>query len=269
MARPSASKNNSPAQVEPSRRSEMNRLNTLCLGAALALTGFMTKSAMADEWNKKTEFQFSGPVQIPGKVLPAGKYVFVLADSPSNRNIVEVFSEDSKGNETLVTTILAIPAYMEETPDKPVVQFEERASGDPEAIHSWFYPGENAGWQFVYRKGETLQSSVNTTPATAPVDTPAAPASVTDEAAPSAPPVPQVQEEAPRPEQVEIVEEEVSTGQDDTPTLMPPQEADVTASADRVLPETGGYSGLELMSGLAMFGVGVAAVIASRLKSVA
>lgn len=247
----------------------MNRLNTLCIGAALALTALMTKPVAADEWNKRTEFQFSGPVQIPGKVLPAGKYVFVLADSPSNRNIVEVFSEDSNGKESLIATLLAIPEYMMNTPDKPIVRFEERASGTPEAIRSWFYPGENTGWQFIYRKGETLETSMNTTPAPAPVDTTSAPASVTDEAAPSAPPVPLVQEDAPRPEQVAAVEEEVSTGQDDTPTLTPTQEADVTASADRVLPETAGYSGLELMTGLAMLGVGVAAVIASRRKSVA
>jgi hypothetical protein len=239
------------------------------MGAALALTGFMTKSVMADEWNKRTEFQFSGPVQIPGKVLPAGKYVFELADSGSDRNIVEVFSEDSKGKEALVATILAIPAYMEETPDKPVVQFEERASGDPEAIQRWFYPGDNSGWEFIYRKGETLETNMNTTPAPAPVDTPAAPASVATEAEPSAPPEPQVQEEAPRPEQSAIVEKEVSTGQDDTPTPAAAQEVDATASADRVLPETGGYSGLELMTGLAMLGVGVAAVIASRREPVA
>jgi hypothetical protein len=64
------------------------------------------------------------------------------------------------------------------------------------------------------------------------------------------------------------VEEEVSAGQDDTPAP-PAQEVDVTGTADRVLPETAGYSGLELMTGLAMLGGGVAAVFASRFKSVA
>ena len=41
----------------------------------------MTKPVMADEWNKRTEFQFSAPVEIPGKTLAPGKYVFELADS--------------------------------------------------------------------------------------------------------------------------------------------------------------------------------------------
>ena len=41
---------------------------------------------------------------------------------------------------------------MAETPDQPVIEFEERPSESPEAIHGWFYPGEDTGWEFVYPK---------------------------------------------------------------------------------------------------------------------
>jgi hypothetical protein len=116
------------------------RVNALCLGGFLALTFVLAQPVMADEWNKKMEFQFSGPVEIPGKTLAPGKYVFQLVDSDSDRNIVQVFSEDTNGKESLVATVMAIPDYMSETPDKPIVHFEERPSGTPEAIHSWFYP---------------------------------------------------------------------------------------------------------------------------------
>jgi hypothetical protein len=129
-----------------------SKLKALCLSASLAMSFFMTKPVMADEMNKRTEFQFSAPVQIPGQVLPAGKYVFELADSASNLNIVQVFSEDSTGKDSLVATIQAIPDYISNTPDKPIVRFDERPSGSPEAIHSWFYPGDNTGWEFVYPK---------------------------------------------------------------------------------------------------------------------
>ena len=131
------------------------KLTTLFLGGLLALTSFVTRPLLADEWNKRTEFRFSEPVQIPGQTLAAGKYVFQLADSESDRNIVQIFSEDSNGNENLVTTLMAIPDYSDKTPDKPVVHFEERPSGSPEAIHSWFYPGENTGWEFVYPSAGT------------------------------------------------------------------------------------------------------------------
>lgn len=242
------------------------KLNALCLSGFLALTSFLAQPVMADEWNKKTEFQFSGPVQIPGKVLAAGKYVFQLVDSDSDRNIVQVFSEDSNGKESLIATLMAIPDYISETPDKPVVHFEERPSGMPEAIHSWFYPGENTGWEFVYSKGEALQTSANAT---------AAPTSVTADATPTLPEAPQVEEAVPADEQVTAVEEELTVAQNDSPAppaaqesaLMPTPEADSQSSADRMLPETAGYSGLELMIGLAMLGGGLVAVSASRCKS--
>ncbi len=242
------------------------KLNALCLGGFLALTSFLAQPVMADEWNKKTEFQFSGPVQIPGKVLAAGKYVFQLVDSDSDRNIVQVFSEDSNGKESLVATLMAIPDYISETPDKPIVHFEERHSGTPEAIHSWFYPGENTGWEFVYPKGETLQTSANAT---------AAPATVTEAAAPSLPEAPQVEDTAPDAKEVAAVEEEITVAENDAPAppatpesdLIPTPEADFQGSADRMLPETAGVSGLELMIGLAMLGGGLVAVSASLCKS--
>src|SRR5713226_6216734 len=87
------------------------RFNALWLSASLALMGSMIAPAIADEWNKETKLEFSAPVEVPGKVLTAGKYVFKLADSESDRNIVQIFSEDASGEQKFVTTILAIPAY--------------------------------------------------------------------------------------------------------------------------------------------------------------
>ena len=124
--------------------------------------------------DKKIEFQFSTAVQIPGKVLPAGKYVFQLLDSQSDRNIVQVFSEDSNGKDSLVATLMAIPDFMAHTPDKPIVHFDERPVGTPEAIHSYFYPGENTGWEFIYPKEEASLTTAALMPSTAPVETAAA-----------------------------------------------------------------------------------------------
>jgi hypothetical protein len=186
---------------------------------------------------------------------------------------VQVFSEDSEGKESLVATIMAIPDYTTDTPDKPVIHFEERHSGTPEAIHSYFYPGENTGWEFVYPKGQTLEGSTNATPAPAPVATTPAPdpvAPVATAAAPSLPPAPAVavQETEPASE-VAVVEEEILVAQNDAPAPPPSQETDTQNTADRTLPETGGHSDLHLMTGLVMFGGGIAALFASRRKSLA
>ena len=235
------------------------RFKALWLGASLALVGSMVAPAIADEWNKETKLEFSKPVQVPGKVLEAGKYVFKLADSDSDRNIVQIYSEDASSDQKFVTTILAIPAYRVVTPDQPIVQFEEGAAGSPEAIHSWFYPGDNAGWGFVYPKGQSLGASANTAPTPAPVTT---------AAAPSLPPAPQIQPQEAAPEAAPV-EEEVIVAQDDALIPSPALDTDTENSADRVLPHTGGYSDLELVIGLFMLGGGIAALFASRRKSLA
>ena len=95
-----------------------SKLKALCLSGSLALSFLVTKPVMADEMNKRTEFEFSAPVEIPGQVLAPGKYVFELADNSSDLNTVRVFSEDSNGKENLVATIEAIPDYASKTPDK-------------------------------------------------------------------------------------------------------------------------------------------------------
>jgi hypothetical protein len=87
------------------------------------------------------------PIEVPGKTLPAGTYVFKLLDSPSNRNIIQIFDKDEKH---LLATALTVPDYRLEPADKPLLQFAERPSGTPEALKAWFYPGENYGREFVY-----------------------------------------------------------------------------------------------------------------------
>jgi hypothetical protein len=242
--------------------------NTLFLGAALALLGATVTPMRADEWNKETTVEFSAPVEIPGKVLPAGKYVFKIADSESDRNTVEIFSEDTNGRQNLMATILAVPDYRETTPDKPTFQFEERAAGSPEAIHSWFYPGENTGWEFVYPKGEKM--SANTMPAESAAAP--APASTTPEPASTPAPTPvstAVAAPAAKPElvgSVTITEDDVAYISDPQ-ALTPAPAEDAQVFADRTLPETAGHSGLELLTALAMTGGGIAVLFASRLKA--
>ena len=108
----------------------ISRFNSLYLSASLALSVFVTQPIMADEANKKIEFEFAAPVQIPGHVLAPGKYVFELMDTAfSDRNMVQIFSEDSNGKEILIATISAIPDYTSNTPEKATIHFEERHCG--------------------------------------------------------------------------------------------------------------------------------------------
>ena len=130
---------------------------TFCL--VLLCTLAMPGIAMADEQDKATQLTFSGPVEVPGQVLPAGTYWFVLANTDSDRNTVQIWNADRMH---LVTTILAIPDYRLKARGKTVINFEERAADQPEAIHSWFYPGDNYGEEFVYPKARAMQLAKQT-----------------------------------------------------------------------------------------------------------
>lgn len=130
----------------------MNTMKIMAI-VGVGLLGAMLPSAKAGVWNQKTTMTFSGPVEIPGQVLSAGTYVFKLADSGSDRNIVQVFSKNEKH---LYGTFLAIPDYREKPSGRTVVTFEERAAGAPEAVKEWFYAGEEYGHAFVYPKVKAM-----------------------------------------------------------------------------------------------------------------
>jgi len=139
--------------MAPSAQAVFAALCIVTLGVGL------TPKAVADERDKKTIVTFSAPVEVPGKALPAGTYVFKLLDSTSNRNIVQIYDKDEK---QLLATILAIPDYRLKPTDKPVIRFEERPSGAPEAIKAFFYPGDDYGLQFVYPHDRAVQLAKRT-----------------------------------------------------------------------------------------------------------
>jgi LPXTG-motif cell wall-anchored protein len=122
----------------------------------------LSPATKAQQWDKKTIVTITQPMEIPGvgqHFLPAGKYVFKIVDSLSNRDIVQIFNEE----ETHVfATILTIPNYRLKPTDETVLSFEERPTGQPEAIHAWFYPGATWGQEFVYPKTRALELAKET-----------------------------------------------------------------------------------------------------------
>jgi hypothetical protein len=131
------------------------RTTMVGLGAAALLIG--SSPASAQQLNKKTSVRFNVPVEIPGvgaQVLPPGDYVFRLADSLSDRHIVQIFNKDESH---IYATILTIPNRRLRATDKTVMTFAERAAGDPQAIRAWFYPGETSGHEFVYPRKRALE----------------------------------------------------------------------------------------------------------------
>lgn len=134
---------------------------TMAGAAALALFSTLP-TVKADSWDQKTTFNFPTAVEVPGRVLPAGAYVFKLVESPANRQIVQISTPDEKH---VLGTFLAIPDYRNDVPSRPMISFQERGAGSPEAVRSWFYPGEHYGHQFLYSKAEPMPAVAEALPA--------------------------------------------------------------------------------------------------------
>jgi hypothetical protein len=127
-------------------------MRKLCTVAFCSLLlGLASMPTMADDWDKKTTITFTQPVEIPGMVLPAGTYVFKLANSESDRNIVLIYNAQETH---LYKIVLAINNYRLVPKDKSVITFEERTKDALEAVHAWFYPGSSWGQEFVYPKAQ-------------------------------------------------------------------------------------------------------------------
>ena len=238
----------------------MNRFQTLTTVSCIALMGaILTPTANADDWNKKTEVTFSGPVEIPGvhlsgwAVLPAGTYVFKVLDSQSDRHIIQIFD---KTETTVYATILAIPNYRLKATDKTVITFRERPAGEPEALRAWFYPGANWGEEFVYPKARALElaKTTNTPVLFTPIDVPAevaSPIKTVDE------PVVVTLKSAPI-MAFQPTGEQVELSQVVTPPPAPTEVATAQAPSPATLPSTASQLPLTALLGLLALGCALA-----------
>jgi hypothetical protein len=128
---------------------------TLC-AALLCLA--LVPALKASDWDKTTIVTFSDAVQVPGQILAPGTYVFKLLDSPASRDIVQIFNADQT---QLITTLIAIPETRPYPADEPIFELGEASGDSPQAVVSWFYPGQTTGLQFIYPENEYPQSRVN------------------------------------------------------------------------------------------------------------
>ncbi|MFY9744308.1 MAG: hypothetical protein WA252_02840 [Candidatus Sulfotelmatobacter sp.] len=125
----------------------MKLLKSIAILSCLAFTcTVFTPAARADLWNQATELHFNQPVEVPGVVLPAGDYWFVLENNPADRNVVEIFNAQRS---QLYATVNTIPTLCQRGPGRTEVVLADRPS-QPDALWKWYYPGLQTGQQFLY-----------------------------------------------------------------------------------------------------------------------
>jgi hypothetical protein len=129
----------------------MNNQRKLMILATMLAFLIILPAARASEEDQATKLTFNKAVQIPGRVLPAGTYWFILADNNAIPSIVQIFNSDRS---TLYATILTINAERLNPTGNTAITFADRGSMQPETIVTWFYPGYTSGHEFVYSNRE-------------------------------------------------------------------------------------------------------------------
>lgn len=113
------------------------------------LACMMEAPSSAQTFDKRALLTFSTPVAMPGVTLPAGQYLFRLANPDKDPYVVQVVSADGTKPYGIFFSMRAErgePAWM------PEVRLIETSPGIPAPIKTWWYPGERAGYEFVYPK---------------------------------------------------------------------------------------------------------------------
>jgi hypothetical protein len=125
-----------------------------CAAVGLTLLTASAQPAQAQvRGDKAVYFTFSQPVTLPQVTLPAGRYLFRLADSLVNRTIVQIYSADGSKMHAMLMTL---PSQRTDVPNDPEIRFLETAANTPPAIATYWYPGERTGWEFVYPRQQAL-----------------------------------------------------------------------------------------------------------------
>jgi LPXTG-motif cell wall-anchored protein len=119
-------------------------------GAALLL---LPVSARADTAWRAT-LVIGEPTEIPGAVLQPGRYLVKVLDTQETRKVVQFLNADESA---VVATAMAIPTYRVAPAEQNEFVYFQRAEGQPQALKSWIYPGNNYGVEFVYPKAEAVQ----------------------------------------------------------------------------------------------------------------
>lgn len=229
--------------------------------ALVLLVHGMAGTADAFTYDKRTYFTFNQSVALPGVTLPAGTYMFRLADPDTTRRVIQV--SDKQGTQSYAL-LLTMPMDRADASRDSEIRFLETPASAPRAVSAWWYVGDRTGYEFIYSKKQLaeLNSVGQPEPAAAATDvapgrTEGEPVAVPPIADADAPGV--VEGEGVPPEASADLEAESQVAQAQPPAPQPPfeNEPPPAATSREELPQTASPLGLILLTGLATGGIGL------------
>lgn len=133
----------------------MSSLQNIRRACGLAVAAALVAGvAYAQPSDKRTYFTFSRPITLPGVTLPAGKYMFRLADDTTTRKVIQVMNAEGTKPYAM---LLTINNERRDPPKDAEVAFLETAPKTASAVKAWWYPGERIGYEFIYPRKQARE----------------------------------------------------------------------------------------------------------------
>jgi hypothetical protein len=117
--------------------------------AAVALLALAAAAPSGATLAPRDTLRFTGPVALPGVVLPTGTYTFEIANPGSSHPVVRVSHRDTRrvyfaGFTDRIPRPVNLPA-------ERLVGFGEARAGAAVPIVVWYPTGRSQGHRFIYR----------------------------------------------------------------------------------------------------------------------
>lgn len=119
-------------------------LTITCVFAALTVAA---ATLSATTINRATYFTFNQPVRVTGVLLPAGNYVFEIANPYTSANVVRI--SDRKKTKTYVIAVTRHIVRRSARQLDAVIVFGEVSARAPRKIQAWFPADVTTGYEFV------------------------------------------------------------------------------------------------------------------------
>ena len=106
-----------------------------------------TLTGGATPFNRTTYFTFNAPVRLQGVLLPAGEYVFEIANPDTDANVTRVMNR--KRSKVYATALSRVVTRPPSGRLDAAIIFGETVSSAPRPVNGWYPAGETSGREFL------------------------------------------------------------------------------------------------------------------------
>jgi hypothetical protein len=133
---------------------------TLALFLAVGASNSFQANPAPEQWSRKSIITLTDRSEVPGLVLEPGTYVLRADEAYSAiRTTIQVLNADES---QVLATFIAVPDH-ERNPDYDTAfTYFDGITDGPKPIHTWYYPGEMNGFEFVYSKARAKEIAKST-----------------------------------------------------------------------------------------------------------